>query len=259
MIRVDSARQLQLFRCGHVTFRTEACTAARFIETGRTNYQKLLVASQPLRVDGRRAAEHAYSGELDYLIGNCHQRWYGHKRVARECGIESGEHDALAGMDELHREANERIIEELRLIDADDINGLKDGEERVAQSLYVAHGPRIEGLCAVRSDGFGLVAEIHLRLEARDAQSGDLCALQAANQLFALAGEHGSGNDFEASRYSLRLCSDGHASYQWKRSVLRAYAEMSTTASSASTMPAVWLLVVRSFRSSEASRIVEAG
>jgi hypothetical protein len=49
-----------------------------------------------------------------------------------------------------------------------------------------------------------------------------------------------------------------------KKSVLRLhqhsrYTEMRTTATSASAMPAAWLSVVRSFNSSAASRIVEAG
>ena len=53
------------------------------------------------------------------------------------------------------------------------------------------------GLGAVRGDGRAVVAEVDVRLEAGDALAGDARALEAADQLFALARKHRAGDDFE--------------------------------------------------------------
>ena len=55
------------------------------------------------------------------------------------------------------------------------------------------------GLRGVAGDGGTVVAEIDVGFKAGDALAGDAGALQAADELFGFAGEHGAGDDFEAA------------------------------------------------------------
>jgi len=55
------------------------------------------------------------------------------------------------------------------------------------------------GLGAVRGDGSAVVAEVDVGLKAGDALASDARALETANQLFRLAGEHRAGNHFNAA------------------------------------------------------------
>ena len=55
------------------------------------------------------------------------------------------------------------------------------------------------GLGAVAGDGSAVIAEVDVGLVAGDALAGDAGALEAADELFGLAGEHGAGDDFDAA------------------------------------------------------------
>jgi len=52
----------------------------------------------------------------------------------------------------------------------------------------------------VAGDGGAVVAEVDVGLVAGDALAGDAGALEAADELFGLAGEHGADDDFDSSR-----------------------------------------------------------
>jgi len=54
-----------------------------------------------------------------------------------------------------------------------------------------------------------MVAQVDVGLKARDPLASDARALQAPDELFALAGEHGTGNDFDAADFgAARSCWD---------------------------------------------------
>ena len=55
------------------------------------------------------------------------------------------------------------------------------------------------GLGAVAGYGGAMVAEVDVGLEAGYALAGDAGTLEAADELFGFAGEHGPGDDFEAA------------------------------------------------------------
>ena len=66
--------------------------------------------------------------------------------------------------------------------------------------LYVGDRSGIVGLRAVAGDRGAVVAEIDVGLVAGDALAGDAGSLEAANELFRFAREHGSGDDFDPAR-----------------------------------------------------------
>ena len=55
------------------------------------------------------------------------------------------------------------------------------------------------GVGAVAGDGGAVIAEVDVGLEAGYALAGDAGALEAADELFGFAGEHGAGDDFHAT------------------------------------------------------------
>ena len=94
-------------------------------------------------------------------------------------------------------------VEELDLIEADDIDfvdavGLEEFDFEAVGCWSYDGG--VVGVGAVRRDGRAMVAEIDVRFEAGDALPGDAGSLEAANELFRFAREHGSGDDFDPAR-----------------------------------------------------------
>ena len=84
------------------------------------------------------------------------------------------------------------------------------------------------GLRAVRGDGRAVVAEVDVGLVAGDALAGDAGALEAADELFGLAREHGAGDDFEDAGGG-GLLHGFDSWYEWRGAVemreLNAYCE----------------------------------
>ncbi len=72
---------------------------------------------------------------------------------------------------------------------------------------------RLVGLRAVRRDRGAVVAEVDVGLEACDPLTRDAGALQAADELFALAGEHGAGDHFDAADFSAAKSCRVHAKH----------------------------------------------
>ncbi len=58
----------------------------------------------------------------------------------------------------------------------------------------------VVGLRAVAGDGGAVVAEVDVGFEAGYALAGDAGALEAADELFGFAGEHGADDDFDSAR-----------------------------------------------------------
>jgi len=148
-------------------------------------------------VDGGLAADHADGGELGDLVGDGHEVGDGAEGFGFEGGVEAGDEDALAEGDEFDGEGDDVEGEELDFVDADDVDLRELGVEPGAELFDAGDGGGFVGLGAVRGDGRAVVAEVDVGLEARHALAGDAGALEAADQLFGLAREHGAGDDFE--------------------------------------------------------------
>jgi len=196
-LRLNLRREFQLLGVLFVLEGLEVGAAAGFVEAGGAYDYKLLRLAEALGVDGGLAADHADGGELGDLVSQRHQRRNRAKWFIRKGRIEPSHKDALAKRHQLKRKGDDRGIKKLDLVDADDFYL---GELRVEGGAKVfdrRNSSSFMGLGAVRGDGRAVVAEVDVGLEAGDALAGDAGALEAADELFGLAREHGAGDDFE--------------------------------------------------------------
>ena len=180
----------------------EMSAAAGFVEACCADDYEFLALAEALGVDGGCAADHADGREFGDLVGEGHEVGDGAEGLVGEGGVEAGEDDALAEMDEFHGEMGEVVVEELDFVEADDVDlvdaaGFEEfGFEPVGCGSYDGG---VVGVGAVAGDGGAVVAEIDVGLEAGYALAGDAGALEAADELLGLAGEHGAGDDFETA------------------------------------------------------------
>jgi hypothetical protein len=188
--------EVELFG-GGVPGGVEVGAAAGFVEAGGAYDDQLLRLAEALGVDGGLAADHADGGELGDLVGECHEVGDGAEGFVGEGGVEAGDEDSLAERDELQDERDDLGGEELDLVDADDLDGFELRKEQRAEVLDGSDGGGLVGLGAVACDGGAVVAKVDVWLVAGDALAGDAGTLEAADELFAFAREHGAGDDFE--------------------------------------------------------------
>jgi hypothetical protein len=158
--------------------------------------------TEALGVDGWSAADHADGGEFSDFIGQGHENRDRAEGLVGEGGVEAGEDDAFAEVDQLHGEVGDSGVEELDFVEADDVDlvdapGLEElGFETVGGGCNYRG---VMGLGAVAGYGRAVVAEIDVGLEAGDALAGDAGAFEAADEFFGFAGEHGAGDDFDTA------------------------------------------------------------
>ncbi len=173
----------------------EVCAAAGFVEAGRAYDYELLALAEALGVDGGRAAGHADGGEFGDFVGEGHEVGDWAEGLVGEGGVEAGEDDAFAEVNEFHGEVGDVVVEELDFVEADDVD-LVDaiGFEELGLEPFGcwSYDGGVVGLGAVAGDGGAVVAEVDVGLEAGDALAGDAGALEAADELFGFAGEHGA-------------------------------------------------------------------
>ena len=100
----------------------EVGAAAGFVEAGGADYDEFLALAEALGVDGGLAAGHADGGELGDLVGEGHEVGDGAEGLVGEGGVEAGEDDALAEVDEFEGERDDVGVEELDLVEADDVD-----------------------------------------------------------------------------------------------------------------------------------------
>jgi hypothetical protein len=196
----------------------EVGSAAGFVEAGGADDDELLGLTEALGVDGGLAADHADGGELGDLVGEGHEVGDGAEGLVGEGGVEACHEDSFAEGDELEGEGDDVGREELDLVDADDLDGVELGSEGGAEVFDVADDGGFVGLGAVAGDGGAVVAEVDVGLEAGDALAGDAGALEAADELFGLAGKHGSDDDFEHAWTG--CCCGGHEGYRSEKAAV---------------------------------------
>ena len=194
--------QLELFGTMLVGEGFEVSATAGFVEAGCAHDDELLALAEALGVDGGGAADHADSGEFGDLVGEGHQDGHWAEGLVGEGGVEAGEDDALTHVDELHGEVGDSGVEELDLVEADDVDlvdatGFKELDFEAVGCWGYDGG--VVGLGAVAGDGGAMVAEVDVRFEAGYALTGDPGSLEAADELFGFAGEHGADDDFDSA------------------------------------------------------------
>src|SRR6202012_2034480 len=166
-------------------------------EAGGADDDELLGGAEALGVDGGGAADHADGRELGDGVGEGHEVGDGAEGLVGEGGVEAGEEDALAEGDGVEGKGDDFRGEELDFVDTDDFDVVELRVEDGAELFDGGDGHGFVGLRGVRGDGGAMVAEVDVGLVAGDALASDAGALEAADELLALAGEHGAGDDFE--------------------------------------------------------------
>ena len=83
----------------------EVGAAAGFVEAGGAYDDELLALAEALGVDGGGAADHADGGEFGDFVGEGHEDGDGAEGLVGEGGVEAGEDDALAEVNEFHGES----------------------------------------------------------------------------------------------------------------------------------------------------------
>jgi len=189
--------ELELLAAVFVGEGREVGAAAGFVEAGGAYDDEFLRLAEALGVDGRLAADHADGGELGDLVGEGHEVGDGAKGFVGEGGVEAGHEDALAEGDQFEGQRDDRGGEELDFVDTDDFDFGELREEALAEVFYVGDGGGFVGVRTVRGDGGAVVAEVDVGLEAGHALAGDAGSLEATDELFGFAREHGAGDDFE--------------------------------------------------------------
>ena len=185
-----------------VDVRLEMGAAAGFVEAGCSYDDEFLALAESLGMDGGLAAGHADGGEFGDLVGERHEVRDGAERFVGKGGVEAGEDDALAEVDELKGELDDVVVEELDLVDADDVDfvNFAGGEEVFAQPIAGRGDSRgVVRLRAMAGDGGAVVAEIDVGLVTGDALAGDAGSLESADEFLRFTGKHGACDDLDAA------------------------------------------------------------
>ena len=136
-----------------------------------------------------------------HVLGDRHQARHGPERLAEEVGVEAGHDDAYAAVGQRLAHVDERVVEELGLVHADDLH-VRGDLEHVGGVADGGGGDLME----VVGDDFDVgVALVHAGLEDGYFLVGELGAAQAPDEFFGLAGEHRAADDFDAAGFFVIL------------------------------------------------------
>ena len=131
--------------------------------------------------------------ELVDEVGEREQVGHRAEREAAKVLVEPCGDDAGPAFGEGERRIDDRGLEELGLVDADDVEPLRPGDELGdRRHRYAAHPD-----ARVADDVGGVVPVVDPRLEDDDALTGDLGAAEATDHLLALATEHRPADDLD--------------------------------------------------------------
>src|SRR5260370_10981642 len=140
----------------------EVGAAAGFVEAGGSHDDQLLALAEALGVDGGGSAGHADGGELGDLVGQSHEARDGTEGLVGEGGVEAGENDSLAEVNQLEGERNDGSVEELDFVQANDVYliDLPGCEEIFAETFAGGgHHGGFVALGAVAGDGGAVRSE----------------------------------------------------------------------------------------------------
>ena len=172
-----------------------AFAAQRFIFVCRTQLN-LLVASHFAVTDvGKAAAAHTDGMDFHHLVGNGTQIRHWAKRLTHIVHIKSCHNHADALLCQPVADTGKILVEELRLVDADDIAVAAQEQDagrvlhRCRWNRHTLVGHHIV-VAVARVDGW--LKDFHLLM-------GKLSSFHAAYQLFRLARKHAAANHFHSA------------------------------------------------------------
>ncbi len=184
-----------------------------------TDQHDLGVSREALREAGRLSAHRADRGKHRDAVGDRQERRSGAgERVPGEGLVQDDEDHASPGLAEPPNETDKLVIEELRFVDPDDLDVVRDELSHLGDRVNrIRHEPA----AAVARDSHRIVASgIVGVLEHDQLLLGVLRTTQAPNELFRLAAEHaaGDGVDRTCNLAGVRCC--GHERSPGDRCIL---------------------------------------
>src|ERR1035437_3581396 len=132
--------QFHLLAFRGIQVRAEAGAATCLVHSGGAYDDQFAACAKALGVDGRGSADDAYGGELGHLVGDGHERGNRAEGVTGKGGVEAGQQDALSQVDEFADQLHNRLVEELRLVDADDFHVGKLLVQSLAEVSHIRDG-----------------------------------------------------------------------------------------------------------------------
>ena len=148
--------------------------------------------------DGITAADGADRCELEDVLGDGHELGHRLERSSVERHAQSlHDHGGPLG-DEFFNQGNQCLAEELRLVDGNEVVGLRPG--RSSETADVTDGNRRDVHSVVRSDRGEFGACVEGMGDDENIDSSDRGPTDPPHELLGLAGEHRSGDDFEPAR-----------------------------------------------------------
>ena len=180
----------------------EAVAAEGLVDVFLAEEDEVVALAEAVRVVRERAAADANGMHLLHVLGDGHQARHGPEGLAEVVGVEAGHDDAHAAVGEGLADFDEGLVEELRLVDADDLHLGGDFVEHLGGGADWGGGDFME---IVRDHLDVGVAFVDDGFEDGDLLVGELGAAQAADQFFGLAGEHGTADDLDAAGFFVIL------------------------------------------------------
>ena len=156
-------------------------------------YGRRPAVDEALRRRGRAAAAVADRLQLVDELGVREQLGHDAERQPAEVLVEPRDDDPDAAVGERERRVDDRAVEELHLVDADDVVAGGAGDEL----RHALDGDGAHARPGVRDDVGRVVPVVDARLEDDDPLPGDLGPAQAPDHLLALAREHRPADHLE--------------------------------------------------------------
>ena len=156
----------------------------------------LTVACHDAMADiGQGAAANADGMDLRDIISDSTELRHRAKGIPLEIKVKAGNDDTDAALCQLVAHRHNLIVEELRLVNAQDI-AVRAHQEDAGSTL---HGCRRDGLAFVADDILFAISHVNRRLEDFHLLLSELGALHSSNEFLGLSREHGTTDDFYAS------------------------------------------------------------
>ena len=140
------------------------------------------------------------------VLGDRHELGNRPEGAAPEVQIQPGDDHSNAEVGEFGHQLDESPVEELRLVDAHDL----DPETQLLPHFVAGrHGHRGQAAVVPSREQVGLAAAgVGCDPEHLDALAADQGAAEPAHQFLALAGEHAAGDDLNAAAVATALLPD---------------------------------------------------
>jgi 2-hydroxy-3-keto-5-methylthiopentenyl-1-phosphate phosphatase len=171
--------------------RLKATAAACFIGSAGAHDNEVFRVHQALRVFRRIPAAHADCQHFGDGFGQCEQIGHRRKGPPEVVGVEAGDDYLFAAIGQLLSDFHQALSKEVGFVYA---NHFRAPVELGEDLRHIPNDFRFHPHIAMRDDLIEGIADVDGGFESLDSFAGNARAAQAADELFALTGEHGAAD-----------------------------------------------------------------